>query len=68
MSRNKEQEKKDFLISTRKKIGPGITNAPVWVLQKAGKRIWNKRQKRHWKRTDLGKEFEKQKKKQGKKK
>jgi len=56
MAKNKDQEFKDFLISTRKKIRPGLTNAPVWVLQKAGKRIWNpKRKKSRFKRnTRLG--------------
>ena len=54
MARNKEKEFKDFLISSRKKIGPGMTNAPFWVLKKAGKRIWNPKQKRHWKNVGLG--------------
>ncbi|MFA4907758.1 MAG: hypothetical protein WC602_05800 [archaeon] len=57
MSSRKEPEFKEFLIATRKKIGPGMTNAPVWVLQKAGKRIWNKKQKRHWRKAELGKMF-----------
>lgn len=64
MSRNKDKELKDFLIATRKKIGPSITNAPFWVIQKAGRRIWNRRQKRHWRDTDLGKKFKKIKRKQ----
>jgi len=55
MAKNKEQDFKDFLISSRKKIRPGLTNAPVWVLQKAGKRIWNPKSKRTWKDVDLGK-------------
>ncbi len=55
---------KQFLISARKKIGPGVTNAPIWVSQKAGKRIWNNRAKRHWREADLGKKFEKSKRKQ----
>lgn len=59
MSSRKEGELKDFLIAVRKKIGPGITNAPVWVMQKAGKRIWNARAKRHWRDTDFGKQFRK---------
>jgi len=66
MSRNKEQELKDFLISSRKKIGPGLTNAPVWVQQKAGKRIWNTKQNRHWRRTSLGDLFAKKQQEQGK--
>lgn len=61
MSAKKEKEFKEFLISSRKKIGPGLTNAPVWVLQKAGKRIWNKKQKRHWRKADLGKMFKRKK-------
>jgi ribosomal protein L39E len=69
MSKSKEGEKKEFLISERKKIGPGLTNAPVWIIQKAGKRIWNKRQNRHWSRTDLGNLYKKKKAEQkGKKK
>ena len=62
MSSRKEQELKQFLISERKKIGPGLTNAPVWVLQKAGKRIWNPKAHRHWKEVGLGDEFRKRKK------
>ena len=54
MARNKDEEFKDFLIAGRKKIRPGMTNAPVWVLQKAGKRIWNPKSKRTWKNVDLG--------------
>jgi ribosomal protein L39E len=59
MSKNKSEEKKEFLVATRKRIAPGITNAPVWILQKAGKRIWNPKAKRHWRTTDLGKLFKK---------
>lgn len=66
MARSKEEEKKEFLISSRKKIGPGLTNAPVWILQKAGKRIWNKKQNRHWRRTKLGQLFKKKQAEQGK--
>jgi len=66
MARNKEQELKDFLIASRKKIGPGLTNAPVWAQQKAGKRIWNKKANRHWRRTDLGQLFKKKQAEQGK--
>ncbi|MBI4210452.1 MAG: hypothetical protein HY544_03020 [Candidatus Diapherotrites archaeon] len=62
----KSQEEKEFLISSRKKIGPGVTNAPVWVLQKAGRRIWNKKAKRHWRETGLGRAFKKKLKEQGK--
>ena len=62
MSRNKEQEKKKFLIAKRKRIGSGFTNAPVWVMQKAGKRIWNPKQLRNWRETSLGKQYRKKKK------
>ncbi|MFH1588030.1 MAG: hypothetical protein ABIA76_01690 [Candidatus Diapherotrites archaeon] len=68
MARNKTEEKKEFLIATRKKISPGVTNAPVWILQKAGKRIWNPKAKRHWRSTDLGKLFKKTVKQQERKK
>lgn len=66
MSSKKTQEKKEFLLASRKKIGPGFTNAPVWAMQKKGQRIWNKRQKRHWRQTSLGQLFKKTQKKQGK--
>ena len=59
VAKNKTEEFKDFLIAKRKKIGPGLTNAPVWVMQKAGKRIWNKSAKRHWRRTEFGLKFRK---------
>lgn len=54
MTKNKTEKFKEFQISTRKKIGPGMTNAPVWILRKAGKRIWNPKQKRQWKNVDIG--------------
>ncbi|MDD3159385.1 MAG: hypothetical protein PHQ98_00265 [Candidatus ainarchaeum sp.] len=53
MSRNKDQDVKDFLISERKKIGSGLTTAPTWLMQKAGERLWNNRQKRTWKNIDM---------------
>ena len=59
MAKNKEQDFKEFLVSSRKKIRPGLTNAPVWVLQKAGKRIWNPKSKRTWKEVGLGKLYRK---------
>ena len=59
MARNKEKALKDFLISVRKRVSPGVTSAPVWVLQKAGKRIWNKSAKRQWRRTEFGRKFRK---------
>ncbi len=66
MGSKKEKELKDFLISERKKCGSGWTNAPVWAMQKSNERIWNPKQKRHWSRTEFGKEFRKRKKKEGK--
>ena len=62
MTSRKDEDLKQFLISARKKIGPGLTNAPVWVLQKAGRRIWNPKSRRNWRETSLGKEFKKRKK------
>ncbi|MCR4335914.1 MAG: hypothetical protein NUV57_05255 [archaeon] len=62
----KTEEEKEFLISARKEIGSGLTNAPVWILQKAGKRIYNKRGNRHWRQTDLGNLFKKKQREQGK--
>lgn len=62
----KDSELKDFLIAQRKKIGTGLTNAPVWIMQKAGRRIYNKKAKKHWRETDLGKLFTKKQRKQGK--
>ena len=53
MARHKSEEFKDFMISERKKTGSGLTNAPVWIMQKAGKRIWNTKQKRTWKNIDM---------------
>ena len=49
MAKQKSREKKEFLIAQRDKVGPGYLNTPVWIIQKAGKRIWNRRQKRNWK-------------------
>jgi hypothetical protein len=67
MSRNKDKEFKDFQISERKKIGSGLTSAPVWLMQKAGERLWNSKQKRTWKNIDIGKRFKKHTTKQAKK-
>ena len=61
MSSNKDQDKKEFLISERKKTSAGITVAPVWVMQKANKRLYNTRQSRHWTDTDFGKRYRKRK-------
>ena len=59
MAVNKSQQLKDFLISIRKKVSPSVMSAPVWIMQKAKKRIYNAHRKRHWRRTDFGKEFRK---------
>ena len=59
MATNKTREKKEFLIAQRNKVGPGYLNTPVWIIQKAGKRIWNRRQKRNWRQTEFGAEFDK---------
>jgi hypothetical protein len=61
MGKNKEKEFKEFMVSQRKSIGPGFTNAPVWEIQKKGERIWNRKQKRTWKNIDIGKKYKKKK-------
>jgi hypothetical protein len=66
MSSNKDQDFKDFQISERKKIGSGLTSAPVWLMQKAGKRLWNARQKRTWKNVGIGDRFKVHQRKQAK--
>ncbi len=63
MSSKKEKGLKDFLITERKKTSAGITVAPVWIMQKANKRLYNTRQSRHWSDTDFGKRYRKAKKK-----
>jgi hypothetical protein len=64
MARHKSEEFKDFMISERKKIGSGLTNAPVWLMQKAGKRLWTTKQKRTWKNIDMKDKYFKAKQKQ----
>jgi hypothetical protein len=64
MARHKDEDFKDYMISSRKKVGSGLTNAPVWLMQKAGKRIWNTKQKRTWKNIDMKMGFFAAKKKQ----
>ena len=68
MAGNKKKELKDFLIAARKKVGQSITKAPFWAVRKKGKRILEKKQKRHWKQSELGLEFKRAKKKQAGKK
>ncbi|MFH0714170.1 MAG: hypothetical protein V1847_00235 [Candidatus Diapherotrites archaeon] len=64
MGSNKEAEFKQFLNAARKKVGNSISAAPFWVARKANKRIWNKKQKRNWRETDLGTLYKKHKAKQ----
>lgn len=59
MSSHKTKEFKKFVISTRKRITPGLTNAPVFAMQKKRKRIYNTKGKRHWRGIDLGKMYTK---------
>ncbi len=67
MARNKRKEFKDFLIAARKKVGQSITKAPFWAVRKKGKRILERKQKRHWKNTELGTEFKRIERKQERK-
>ncbi|MCX8189686.1 MAG: hypothetical protein N3F05_00440 [Candidatus Diapherotrites archaeon] len=62
MSSNKEKKFKDFIISKRRSIRPGIGSTPVWIFQKANKRIFSSKQKRSWKTCEFGKEYRKLKK------
>lgn len=57
MSKNKSKELKDFLVTVRKHHSAKITAAPIWVIQRAGKRIFNKKQKKHWRETSLTEGF-----------
>lgn len=54
MTNRKDQELKDFLINARKKNSSKLSDAPIWVIQKAGKRFYNPRQHRNWRETHLG--------------
>jgi hypothetical protein len=54
MSSTKDKDFKDFIISEKKKIGTGTSSTPVWVMQKAGKRVSGRRQARGWKENDFG--------------
>ncbi len=67
MSSKKEKGLKDFLIAIRKKSSSGVSNAPIWVVQKKGERVWNPKAKRHWRSTTLGKDYEKSKKREANK-
>lgn len=57
MGSRKEKGLKDYLIAVRKKSSSGISNAPIWVVQKKGERVWNPKAKRHWRSTNLGKDY-----------
>ena len=59
MAKNKEEKFKEFIISKRKSLSSGLTNVPVWIMQKAGKRIYSGKSKRHWRNIDVGKEYTK---------
>lgn len=61
MSRNKEAEFKDFLVAKRRSVSSGLTNVPVWIMQKAGKRIYSTKGKRGWRNIDMAKMFKKSK-------
>ncbi len=67
MGSNKEKGLKDFLIAIRKKSSSGVSNAPIWVVQKKGERVWNPKAKRHWRSTTLGRDYEKLKKREANK-
>lgn len=57
MSTHKDPEFKKFIISTRKSITSGLTNAPTFAMQKKRKRIYNTKGKRHWRSISLGEMF-----------
>ena len=61
MTSNKDKEFKDFIVTLRQSFKSSISVAPVWAMQKAGKRIWNSKQKRHWKNVKIGSLFKKKK-------
>lgn len=53
MSTRKSKEQKDFLITIRKTHSSQLSPAPVWVIQKSGKRKYNPKQQRNWRETHL---------------
>lgn len=57
MASNRTSEKKQFLRTQRKKTPKGIFAAPVWVMQKSGKRMYNNKAKRSWKSTNFGADY-----------
>jgi ribosomal protein L39E len=59
MSSNKTKEFKQFLISTRKRVTSGLTNAPVFAMQKKRSRIYNTKGRRNWRQIDMMDMFKK---------
>lgn len=57
ISTNRTNEKKSYLRTARKKTPKGIFAAPVWVMQKTGKRLYNDKSKRSWKNAGFGKDY-----------
>ncbi|MDP2665954.1 MAG: hypothetical protein Q8P05_00410 [Candidatus Diapherotrites archaeon] len=68
MSSHKDREMKKHIIVTRQRITSGLTNAPVFAMQKKRARIYNTKAKRHWRSIDLGKMFKKKMKEHNRKK
>jgi len=67
MTSQKSGQFKKFMISFRKSTGAGLTNAPIWVIQKSGKRMYNRKQRRTWKDVGMMELFKKATKKSKKK-
>lgn len=57
MSSRKDEDLKEFLITARKKTHASVSSAPFWAMQKTNERIWNPKQKRHWKEVEFGKAY-----------
>jgi ribosomal protein L39E len=66
MSTRKEKEFKDFLVKARKKRSQQLSEAPVWVIQRAGKRYFNRHQQRNWRETHLARDYHNKKRKRKK--
>ncbi|MBU0636422.1 hypothetical protein KKE06_05335 [Candidatus Micrarchaeota archaeon] len=66
MAKRKDQELKDFLISARKRKSPKLTDAPIWAIQRAGKRMFNQTRQRNWRETHLARPYHNQQKKKKK--
>ena len=65
MTSHKDKDFKDFIVTLRQGFKAGISVAPVWAMQKAGKRIWNSKQKRHWRDVRIGDLFKRKQRKEG---